>query len=337
MSHLRSMAAAFALTALTAVPVLSTAQAATLKWNFASPYPGNNYHNQNHQMFIDEIKARTKGAIDITLHAGASLYKLPQIRKAVQTGQIAMGEQLMATLENQAPIFGIDSLPFLANDVEKARLLAGLSVDAVRKQFDKSGLVLLYAVAWPGQSLFTRKPIKSIEDLKGMKMRVQSPANARLAELIGSIPVRVDPVDVPQAMQTGLIEAFMTSPSSGYDWKAWDFSSYYYELSAWQPKNVVYMNKSMFKKLSADQQAIIMDAAAKAQVRGWYMMQQEVKVKRAKLCEKLKCEIPANPKLVSAFLKIGTQMTDEWVKKTGGDAKSVVDAFRAVETVAKAD
>ena len=87
MSHLRSMAAALALTALTAVPVLSTAQAATLKWDFASPYPGNNYHNQNHQMFIDEIKARTKGAIDITLHAGASLYKLPQIRKAVQTGQ----------------------------------------------------------------------------------------------------------------------------------------------------------------------------------------------------------------------------------------------------------
>ena len=337
MSHLRSMATALAMAALAAVPALSPAGAATLKWDFASPYPGNNYHNQNHQMFIDEVKAKTKGAIDITLHAGASLYKLPQIRKAVQTGQIAIGEQLMATLENQAPIFGIDSLPFMANDVEKARLLAGLSAGAVKKELDKSGLVLLYAVAWPGQSLFTRKPITSIEDLKGMKMRVQSPANARLAELIGSIPVRVDPVDVPQAMTTGLIEAFMTSPSSGYDWKSWDYASYYYELSAWQPKNVVYMNKAVFKKLSADQQAIILDAAAKAEVRGWYMMQEEVKVKRAKLCEKLKCEIPASAKLVDAFLKVGTQMTDEWVAKTGGDAKSVVDAFRAVQTVAKVD
>jgi TRAP-type transport system periplasmic protein len=336
MGHLRNITAVAALAVLTMAPAMGAAEAA-MKWDMASPYPGENFHNQNHRMFIEEIKTRTKGAIDITLHPGASLYKLPQIRKAVQTGQIAIGEQLMATLENQAAIFGIDSLPFLANNVEKARLLAGLSVDTITKEFDKSGLVLLYSVAWPGQSLFTKKPIKSVADLKGMKMRVQSPANARLAELLGSIPVRVDPVDVPQAMTTGIIEAFMTSPSSGYDWKAWDFSSYYYELSAWQPKNVVYMNKDMFKKLSPEYQTIILDAAAKAQVRGWFMMQEEVKVKIAKLCEKLKCEIPASPTLVADFLKIGTQMTDEWVKKTGGDAKTVVDEFRKVLTVSNAE
>jgi TRAP-type C4-dicarboxylate transport system substrate-binding protein len=336
MGHLRTSATAVAVAALLASAV-SPAGAAALKWDMASPYPGSNFHNQNHRMFIEEVKSRTNGAIDITLHPGASLYKLPQIRKAVQTGQIAIGEQLMATLENQAPIFGIDSLPFVANDIEKARLLAGLSANAVKKELDKSDLVLLYAVAWPGQSLFTRKPIASVEDLKGMKMRVQSPASARLAELLGSIPVRVESADVAQAMTTGIVEAFMTSPSSGYDWKSWDYSTHYYELSAWQPKNVVYIGKSMFKKLTAEQQAILMDAAAKAEIRGWYLMQEEVKVKQAKLCEKLKCENPASAKLVEGFLKIGKQMTDEWVEKTGGDAKSVVDAFRAVNTVAKAD
>jgi hypothetical protein len=131
MGHLRTSATAVAVAALLASAV-SPAGAAALKWDMASPYPGSNFHNQNHRMFIEEVKSRTNGAIDITLHPGASLYKLPQIRKAVQTGQIAIGEQLMATLENQAPIFGIDSLPFVANDIEKARLLAGLSANAVR-------------------------------------------------------------------------------------------------------------------------------------------------------------------------------------------------------------
>jgi len=336
MGHLRRSATALAVATLIAAPAISSAEAAALKWDMASPYPATNYHNQNHRMFIEEVKAATKGGIDITLHSGASLYKLPQIRKAVQTGQIAIGEQLAATLENQAPIFGIDSLPFLANDVDKARLLTGLAAGAIKKELDKSDLVLLYAVAWPGQSLFTRKPIASVDDLKGLKLRVQAPASARLAELLGSVPVRVDPADVPQAMTTGIVEAFMTSPSSGYDWKSWDYTTYYYEVSAWQPQNVVYMNKSVFKKLSPEYQAILMDAAGKAQVRGWYLMDEEVKVKRAKLCEKLKCEIPASGKLVEGFLKIGKQMTDEWVEKTGGDAKSVVDAFRAVQAATKA-
>lgn len=336
MGHLRNITAVAALAALTIAPALGTAEAAT-KWDMASPYPGNNFHNANHRLFVEEVKERTKGEIDITLHPGASLYKLPQIRKAVQTGQIAIGEQLMATLENQAPIFGVDSLPFLANDVEKARLLWGMSENAVKAELEKSGLVLLYAVAWPGQSLFTRKAINSIDDLKGLKMRVQSPAIARLTELLGSIPVRVESADVAQAMTTGLVEAFMTSPSSGYDWKSWDYSTHYYELSAWQPKNVVYMNKAMFDKLKPAEKAVIADAAIKAEARGWYMMLEEVKVKRAKLCEKLKCELPASDKLVEGFVKIGTQMTDEWVAKATSDAKTVVDNYRAAITAAKAE
>lgn len=337
MGHLKSIKKLVALTALAILPAFGTANAAAMKWDMASPYPGSNFHNENHRQFIAELKTRTNGEIDITLHPGASLYKLPQIRKAVQTQQIAIGEQLMATLENQAPIFGIDSLPFFANDIEKARLLYGMSAAAVRKELEKSGLVMLYAVAWPGQSLFTRKAINSVEDLKGLKMRVQSPAIARLTELLGSIPVRVESADVAQAMTTGLVEGFMTSPSSGYDWKSWDFATHYYELSAWQPKNVVYMNKSIFEKLSAEHKAILLDAAAKAEARGWYMMLEEVKIKRAKLCEKLKCEIPASDKLVDGFVKIGTQMTEEWVTKAGGDAKAVVDAYRAAQKVAKAE
>lgn len=337
MGHLKNLAAALAVATLAATPGIPAAGAATLKWDMASPYPANAYHSHNHRLFIEEVKAKTGGAIDITLHPGASLYKLPQIRKAVQTGQVAIGEQLMATLENQAPIFGVDSLPFFANDVEKARLLAGLSSGAIKKELDKSDLVLLYAVAWPGQNLFTRKPIASVADLKGMKMRVQSPASARLAELLGSVPVRVEAADVAQAMTTGIVEAFMTSASSGYDWKSWDYSTHYYEVNAWQPKNLVYMSKATFKKLPPEHQAVLLDAAAKAEARGWYMMQEELKVKQAKLCEKLKCENPASATLVDGFLKIGQQMTDEWVEKTGGDAKSVVDAFRAAQTVAKAN
>ncbi|HET7633522.1 MAG TPA: C4-dicarboxylate ABC transporter substrate-binding protein, partial [Burkholderiales bacterium] len=90
-----------------------TAPAQT-KWDMPTPYPDSNFHTKNDQWFADQVKQATGGKLDIVIHSNGSLIKMPEITRAVQSGQVNIGEILMSVLSNSDPIFGVDSIPFLA-------------------------------------------------------------------------------------------------------------------------------------------------------------------------------------------------------------------------------
>ena len=310
--------------ALTAAPAL-----ADVSWDFASPYPAFSYHGANAEMFIREVAEATGGAVRITHHPGASLYAAPEIKRAVRTEQIAIGELLVSAMENDHPIFGIDSVPFLANDFDRAELLWLASREATKEQLASQGLTLLYGVSWPGQGLFTRGPIESAEDLRGSRMRIQNPATAAMAETFGAEATTVESADIPQGMETGIINVFITSASTGADMVAWDYSTHFYDLNAYVPKNVTYINTRLFESLPQDQQEAIMIAAAAAEARGWAMMKVEVREKQAALCANLEC--PEVPEALAADLEqIGRLLTDRWLTLAGDEGQSVVERYRAL-------
>src|SRR5215475_7230707 len=88
--------------------------AAQTKWNLPAAYPADNPHSENLVLFAKDVEAATGGRLQIQVHANASLFKAPEIKRAVATGQAQMGEILLSLHENEDPIFGIDVVPFLA-------------------------------------------------------------------------------------------------------------------------------------------------------------------------------------------------------------------------------
>src|SRR5437667_10393973 len=94
---------------LAATPAL-----AQTKWNLPAAYPADNPHTENLVAFAKDVEAATGGKIQITVHPAASLFKAPEIKRAVQTSQAQVGEVLISIHENEDPIFGIDVIPFLA-------------------------------------------------------------------------------------------------------------------------------------------------------------------------------------------------------------------------------
>merc|ERR1711964_3822 len=130
-------------------------------------------------------------------------------------------------------------------------------------------MTLLYTVPWPAQSLYTKAPVNTLEDLEGLKMRAYSPSTSRLADLMNTTPTTVQVPEIPQAFSTGIIDAMITSPSTGANGQAWDYLSHYTDIKAWIPKNVVVVNKRAFRRLSDEQQQVILDAAAAAEAKGW--------------------------------------------------------------------
>lgn len=297
------------------------------KWDMPTPYPASNFHTLNIQKFAEDVEKMTGGKIKITVHPNASLFKMTEIKRAVQTGQVQIGEVIFSSLENEDPIMGIDSIPFLASGYDKAEKLWKVSKPLIDKKFESQGLQILFSVPWPPQGLYTKKDVNSIEDLKGLKLRSYNPTISRIAELVGAQPVTIQAAELAQALATGVVNAFISSSATGVDTKAWETMTHFYDIKAWLPKNVVFVNKRVFDGLSPEEKKAILKAAEIAEKRGWQMSQENYLSTKKTLSEKMKVLEPSK-KLQEDLNKIGQTLTDDWLKKAGKDGENLIKAYK---------
>ena len=315
--------AAFAAAALSASPAL-----AQTKWNLPAAYPANNPHSENLVLFAKDVSAATGGKLDITVHPAASLFKAPDIKRAVQTGQAQMGEVLMSLHENEDPIYGIDVVPFLAASYPEAMKLWQVSKPAVEKKLASQGMVLLFAVPWAPQGIFANKEINSVADMKGLKWRSYNVGTAKIGELVGAQSVTVQAAELAQALATGVVNSFITSAATGYDSKSWESVKYFYDTKAWIPKDMTIMNKAAFDALDKPTQDAIMKAAVVAETRGWKMWADKSDWYLDQLKSHGMIVQPPSPQLASDLKKLGDQLTAYWLKKAGAEGEAVVAAYK---------
>jgi TRAP-type C4-dicarboxylate transport system substrate-binding protein len=324
MKHSRSLLlAAFAAAALAASPA-----SAQTKWNLPAAYPSDNPHSENLALFAKDVGEATSGKLAITVHPAASLFKAPDIKRAVQTGQAQMGEVLMSLHENEDPIYGIDVVPFLAASYPEAMKLWQVSKPAVEKKLASQGMVLLFAVPWAPQGVFANKELNSVADMKGLKWRSYNVGTAKIGELVGAQPVTVQAAELAQALATGVVNAFITSAATGYDSKSWESVKYFYDAKAWIPKDMTIMNKAAFDGLDKPTQDAVMKAAAVAETRGWKMWQDKAGWYLDQLKSHGMIVGPPSAQLASDLKKLGDQLTADWLKKAGPDGEAVIAAYK---------
>jgi TRAP-type C4-dicarboxylate transport system substrate-binding protein len=308
--------------------MLALPAAAQTKWNLPAAYPADNFHTENLSQFAKDVSQATGGKLDITVHANASLFKAPEIKRAVQTGQAQIGEVLMSLHENEDPLYGVDVVPFLATSFDQARKLWEAQKPVLEKKLASQGLVLLYAVAWPPQGIYAKKDINTVDDMKGLKWRSYNVGTSRIAELVGAQGVTIQAAELPQALATGVVNSFMSSGATGYDSKVWESLSHFYDTQAWLPKNMVIVNKAAFDALDAGTRDAILKAAKTAEDRGWKLAQEKTKWYTDQLAAKGMKVLPPSPELKAGFQKIGEQLTADWLKKAGAEGQAVVDAYK---------
>jgi TRAP-type C4-dicarboxylate transport system substrate-binding protein len=329
MMKFRSLARPGLLVAAAVFSLATAVQAqAQTKWNLPSAYPANNPHTENLAAFAKEVEQATGGKLQITLHPAASLFKAPEIKRAVQTGQAQMGEVLISNHENEDLVFGIDVIPFLATSYGEAKKLWDATRPTIEKKLAAQGVMVLMAVPWGPQGIYAKKDINSVEDMKGLRWRAYNVGTSRIAELVGAQPVTIQAAELPQALATGVVNAFMTSGSTGYDSKAWETMTHFYDVQAWIPKNLTVVNKATFDGLDKPTQEAILKAAKAAEERGWLVWQDKSKWYLEQLTAKGMKVQPPSAALKDGMKKIGEQLTADWLKKAGADGQAIVDAYR---------
>ncbi len=315
------------LAAAAVLPFIATLASAQTAWDMPTPYPDGNFHTKNVVQFAEDVAKATGGKLQIKVHSNGSLIKMPEIKRAVLTGQVPIGELLVSVLANESPLFAFDSNPFLANSYAKERKLWGAARPYLEKRLDGQGIKLLYSVAWPPQGIYAKKEIRSIADLKGAKFRTYSPSTSRFAELMGAIPTTVQVPEIPQAFRTGLVDSMITSGATGVDTQAWDYLSHYYDTQAFLPQNMVIVNKEAWAKLDPATQKAVADAARAAEERGWKTSESENERYVKTMADKGIKIMKPSAQLSAEFEKIGKQIADEWAQKAGPEGEAILKAF----------
>ncbi len=314
-----SAVAALAVTAATASHAES--------WDMPMAYAASNFHSEFGVIFADKVREATDGEIDITVHAGGSLFGGGDIKRAIQTGQVPIGERLMSSHANEDAIFAWDNLPFVATTYEENSQLWEAAKGPFNDVLAEQNLVTLYSCPWPGQGFYFNKEVTSSDDIEGLKFRSYNAATAEIAEKLGMIPVQVEAAELSQALATGVAEAFISSGATGYDRKVWEQLSHYYKVNAWMPRNYVMVNKAVWDGLDADTQAAIQTAADEAgagcaaksaELSDWYYEQLEANGMTV---------TDAGPEFLAELQAIGTEMTEDWLEQTGEAGQAVLDAY----------
>jgi TRAP-type C4-dicarboxylate transport system substrate-binding protein len=320
----------FALTTTAAAITLALAGAsafAQTKWDLPAGYGATNFHTANITEFANDVDKATGGKLKITVHANGTLFKAPEIKRAVQGGQAQAGEILLANFQNEWPLFGVDGLPFLADSYDASMKLYKAQKPFLEKKLAEQGMALLYAVPWPPQGIYAKKPINAGADLKGVKWRAYSPATGRIAELLGAQPVTVQAAELSQALATGVVDSYMSSGSTGVDTKSYEHVKYWYDTQAWLPKNAVIVNKAAFDALDAPTKQAVLKAAADAEVRGLAASKKTNTDSLATLKANGMNIVTPSPALKADMKKVGDVMLKEWLEKAGPEGKALIDAF----------
>jgi TRAP-type transport system periplasmic protein len=296
---------------------------AQVQWKLATGYKADSFHGENLARLSNELAASTKGSFQITLHANNSLVKLAEIYGAVKSEKLDAGESIMTGLVSEIPIAGADAVPFVVSSYAQAEKLWKIQKPLIEKHFASRGLKLLYAVPWPPQGLYSVKPLVSTSDLKGLKMRTYNSTTVRIAELVGAQGVDVPMVQIKAALEAGKVESMITSAVSGVENTVWTHLKHYYEINAWLPKNVVYVNAKRFNELSTEHKAALMKAAADAESRGWTTSRALAQTAGAELKKNgIKVEAPSAA-LNTELKRLGERFSREWIASVGPEANTI--------------
>ncbi|MEM1399076.1 MAG: TRAP transporter substrate-binding protein [Pseudomonadota bacterium] len=309
-----------------ALSITMAGTAAAEKWDMPMAYAASNYHSENGAAFAACV-TENSGGLEIVTHPGGSLFGGGEIKRAVQTGQVSIGERLLSAHANENPLYGVDSVPFIATSFDDSEKLWAAAQEQLKVALEEENLVYVYAVPWPPQGLYFKKPVESVADMEGIRFRAYNAATARIADLAGMEPVQIEAAELSQALATGVAESFISSGSTGYDRKVWEHLTHFYDVQAWLPRNTVFVNKESYDALGDEAKAAIMDCGAQAAADGLAKAKELTSFYLEGLAEGGMTIAEPGDTLKAELGEFGKIMADEWLEAAGDSGKAIIDAY----------
>lgn len=305
----------------------SVSARAQTAWTMASGYPESSYFTQNIRAFIKEVEDKSGGKLKIDLRSNDSLIKLDAVKRAVQAGQVQIGEIRLGVYGNEGAMYNLDNTPGVASNYDQAMKLAVAQKPFFDELFKKNGMRVVTMVPWPGQGFYTKAPVNGLADLKGQKLRIYSKQTQQLGEKLGMEALILPFAEIPQAFSTGMIQSLWTSAQTGTDVKAWEYAKHFTYTGTMHNKNAIIVNERAFRALDDATQKVVLAAGEAATKRGFELSRKAGEEREKTLKDNGMTVAQAPKEVLDRIEAIGKDMVNEWLATATPDEKAVYDSY----------
>jgi TRAP-type C4-dicarboxylate transport system substrate-binding protein len=241
--------------------------------------------------------------------------------RIIKTGVVDVAEVYGGYVAGELPMLEILELPgiFPDPDTAKKAILAWKPHEAKILE-ERANAVLLAMAVYPDQAIFSKRPVRTLEDFKGLKTRVHSVALASLVAGLGGEPLTVAFAEVYTALERGTLDAGISGTKPGYGLRWYEVAKYLVGPISMRPHVALAINKTAWKRLPSDLQGILKEEA-EAIVEGKAFEAIEVWNQEGidKNVEKGMEHQPFSPEVQAAIKEIlRTKVVPDWVRRAGG-------------------
>jgi TRAP-type C4-dicarboxylate transport system substrate-binding protein len=254
LKQLTKTASATAAAALcTSLALFSTGAAAAETWKFYMHQSAPNFAtSRGAKLLTEEIEKATNGELKMQLHLSGTLQiSASDITKAVGENIVQLGDDLFNS--GNVPLAGIPRLPMLVQSYEDFTKAAAVLQPYIEKGFAAKGSTVLAAYSYPMQVVWGKKKLESLEDIKGLKLRVAAPEQGEFVRRFGGTSITMSAPEVPSALDRGVVDGIFTAGVGAVLWK--DLLKYGFLMVVNVNNSYIIANTEAFNKLSPDLQA----------------------------------------------------------------------------------
>jgi len=254
---------------LAALPFAFSASAFALDIKFADVHPAGYPTVVAEQNMGKKLEEATNGEITFKMFAGGVLGSEKEVIEQAQIGAVQMARVSLGIVGPVVPDVNVFNMPFVFRDHEHMRkVIDGEIGQEILDKITNSEFNLVALVWMDGgtRSLYTKKPVRSLEDLKGMKIRVQgNPLFLDMMNAMGGNGIAMDTGEIFSALQTGVIDGAENNPPTLLEHNHYQNAKYFTQTAHLILPEPVVMSKTTWNKLTADQQALVKKVAREAQ------------------------------------------------------------------------
>jgi len=198
----------------------------------------------------DGMNKATNGRVEVTLAAWPERnVNGPEVLRLVRSGQVDIAAAPLTTVSGDVPMLDGVDLAGMNADIKQARKVADAMMPVANKELEKLGIKLVATYPFSGQMLFCRKPIASLADLKGLKVRINGPSSGDLVKALGGQPVSLAFGEVYTALERGTVDCGITGSGSGNSVKWPEVTSHLYTMSLSWSTAGYFVNLAWWNKL----------------------------------------------------------------------------------------
>ena len=312
--------------ALVGAPIAAGAQ---VELDISVPWGPGEFHSLNAARFAERVKEVTKGEVVMATHPGGTLgVKANESLRSIGEGVVPMGEYALFQNASRGASLAVETLPFLVEDYDELKTLHKSFRPVWDKVLEKNNQKALYIVPWPNQFFFVKRPIATIDDFKGLKMRSLDRLTTDWINRLGMTPVQVTNLEILQALGSGMVDGVPTSAGTAVAQKYWDFMKYGYQTNHIWASNVMAINLDTWKKLDPRHQEAIEKAARELEPEFWEASKQDHAKKVAELKANGMDIQPASQPMLDEMVKRTTSLWDQYAKPMGAEALQALAEYR---------